>query len=136
MFSDGIRNLIRWGPNNIYYIIPLMSHNRIKMLHVYKIIIKNNFQYSEYKSVLICYRHERRQKRSKQELHIFFKLCSTTVFYEIKVIRCHLCNLIFTNFLIIFIEERKCSFNASRMSRVWTKQGYNIYIYIYIYINW
>ena len=36
------------------------------MLHVYKIIIKNNFQYSEYKSVLICYRHEQRQKITKK----------------------------------------------------------------------
>jgi hypothetical protein len=40
--SGETRNLVMRGPNNIYYIIPLMSHNRIKMLHVYKIIIKNN----------------------------------------------------------------------------------------------
>ena len=43
-----------------------MSHNRIKMLHVYKIIIKNNFQYSEYKSVLICYKYEKRQEITKK----------------------------------------------------------------------
>ena len=43
-----------------------MSHNRIKMLYVYKIIIKNNFQYSEYKRVLICYKHEKRQEITKK----------------------------------------------------------------------